>query len=64
MEVLLSGELFLQDRATEPMSYSDPSWNCGSLDRSTNTTVSCGTVLAVRELEGNRAPAAMYRNMI
>lgn len=49
---------------TEPMSYSDPSWNCGSLDRKTNTTVSCGTVLAVRELEGNRAHAAMYRNMI
>lgn len=46
------------------MSYSDPSWNCGSLDRKTNTTVSCGTVLAVRELEGNRAHAAMYHNMI
>lgn len=49
---------------TEPISYSDPSWNCGSLDLWTNTTVSCGTVLAVRELEGNRELAAMYHNMI
>lgn len=37
-------------------------WVSGS--GGTNTTVSCGTVLAVRELEGNRAHAAMYHNMI